>query len=149
VKYGNLRWTDVNMNRTLRVLSVAGFVSLCGAALCCAQNCTEGMNTTRLTCVFGSCRSAVYVETPANRKPISNYSCDSVSCCGQLFTTCIEEGPCEIGELRDPAILRRVNDAAAKYSLLVADCTGRYVRYRLPRTEQGMPDYWLSDRMLR
>lgn len=137
------------MSKTLgKFLGAALFVCLCATALCCAQSCTEDLNETKYQCAYGSCKDTFYARTPANRNPFASYSCDSFNCCGQLITTCMIEGPCEIGELRDPAILRRLNNAAAKYNLLVADCAGRYVRYT-PRTEHGIPDDWLSDRIRR
>ena len=137
------------MNKASGILSAVLFVCLCGTSVGFAQACTEDLNTAQWHCVFDGCQRTVYYQTPGGEQPLWSYSCTSLDCCGELITTCHFDGPCEAGGLRDHANLRRLDDVATRHNVLIADCKGRYMLYRQFRKQRSLPDYSLSDRILR
>lgn len=61
------------------------------------------------------------------------YSCDAVSCCGQLITDCTQEGDCaQSVALSNPEVRRQLAELSTNSTVLVANCSGAYVPYEPP-----------------
>ena len=126
-------------------LSCAFFL---GGAVCSAQ-CGDRVIYTRLPCVEGTtCRSEVFIGTVTGGD-LYYESCESVSCCGKLFSSCdLDGGSCSL--LKDPVARERIAKFAETSRVLVADCTGRYTRYApRPARYNVAGDFIVDERILR
>lgn len=134
-----------SMTKNLMALA---FVFLCNA-FCASQTCTYKLDEFHLTCETATCSSTITQRLPAPGKDTIKYSCQTVSCCGELKTTCTDDGSCPFALVR-PEMQARIEAIAATSQVLVADCTGRYTPYA-PAAESSIKlDRMLStDRMLR
>ena len=72
--------------------SFSGVLLLClGNALCNAQNCSNQFIAYEQKCTYRTCHSSIEINEP-NFGSEFIYSCYAVSCCGQLFTQCKDDG---------------------------------------------------------
>jgi hypothetical protein len=129
------------------------FLSL-GSVFCGAQNCTNGFDYWHYHCDGpDGCSDDVEVSIPDGGEYGVAIQCGSVSCCGQLFSSCYSNGGnCDmVKALREPAMHERLERLAARSVLLVADCTGRYALYKPARIEERRNASFalLDDRLLR
>ncbi len=123
------------------------FVFLC-SAFCGSQTCSGRLDSMTFTCTSSTCSNRVTVYKPTSGDRI-RYSCTSEDCCGQLFTTCTDDGGCGAVE-KNPEVRARIDDVAKTSEVLVADCKGRYALYTLRRERTINLDRLLAaDRILR
>jgi hypothetical protein len=86
------------------------------------------------TCEATDCsnRVTVYKNTTGDN---IKFSCNhSEKCCGQVFTSCTDDGACDAVE-KNPEVRARIDVVAKTSEVLVADCKGRYALYT-PRRER-------------
>jgi len=97
-----------------------------------------------------TCRGAIDTYVPNMEYPDNRikYSCGPVECCKQLFTTCINDGPCDLS-LQNPEVRARIDEIAKTSEVLVANCKGRYALYAPPSERTVNLDRVLEDRVLR
>jgi len=98
----------------------------------CGAQCASGFNTMTVQCAGpNGCMDQKDVDTPIESQDGVRVVCGSVSCCGQLLTTCSGSGNCEpVRALREPRAQERLARVAAESEVLVADCKGRYALFK-------------------
>ena len=95
-----------------------------------AQICSSSFSTQEFECHGPEgCDGDVYVTIPSGGQYGLNVVCGSISCCGQLFTTCNGNGGCEPTKLRPREVKERLSELSRTSEILVADCSGRYGPY--------------------
>jgi hypothetical protein len=120
------------------------------SAFCGSQTCTNHLKETELTCQSSTCSENVTIHLNDDAGPADiKYSCTSFDCCGELKTTCEDDGACE-DALHNPEVRARIDDVAKTSRVLVADCNGRYAPY-LPRIGRtiNLDRVLAADRILR
>lgn len=127
-------------------LMALAFVVLC-CAFCGAQTCTNHLKEIQFDCESSTCSDyiTVHLNDDAGRQDI-RYSCTSVKCCEQLFTTCTDDGACDEA-VHNPEVRARIDDVAKTSQVLVADCNGRYAPYA-PRTKERSSTIGFSRRIV-
>lgn len=112
-------------------LMALAFVFLC-SAFCRSQAptaCTNHLKDVELECQSSTCSEPIILHLPDDAgKAVIKYSCTSVSCCGELKTTCEDDGACDAA-VHNPEVRARIEDVAKTSQILVADCDGRYAPY--------------------
>ena len=109
------------------------FVACLYGIPCVGDNCAGDSNYQNVPC-FGphGCQSSAYVNRPQSGHEFL-YSCEGVSCCGQLITDCTQEGDCaQSVALRNPEVRRQLTELSANSTVMVANCSGEYVPYEPP-----------------
>ncbi len=122
------------MSKHLMALAFLFFLcsSFCGSQ---TFTCTNHLKEIEFDCTSSTCSSSVTVHLNDDAgKQLIRYSCTSVKCCGQLFTTCTDGGACD-DAVHNPEVRARIDDVAKTSRVLVADCDGRYAPYA-PLTEE-------------
>ncbi len=142
------------MARTSKLgITGSGLLLCLLSTLCWADgNCADEMKATTYPCAFGTCKSKVTTFTPEEGDIDGQaYTCSSVSCCEQLFATClfVNSGCVQI-LLRNAEVRERVNEVSRTSRILLANCGGHYALYEPHVGKARVQDYGLVDeRVLR
>jgi len=105
------------------LLGVSGMASL-SCLMAQGQACAQ-FQTYQVLC--GSCGN-VNIYLPVSAEYGLAPACHQVSCCpgGGHVTSCESSIPCEIVQLKDPAVRQRLEEVAEIQPLLIANCRGHY-----------------------
>jgi hypothetical protein len=118
-----------------------------------AQTCVAGLEETQYHCVYGVCSGYVYTYTPIDEWGNVNYTCSSVPCCGQYFTTCEVNGICDAVKKAgmSESVRKYLEELPVVSELLVADCKGHYAPFKPAAYRLNKPASLatLDDRLLR
>lgn len=133
-------------------LMALAFACLC-STFCSSQTgeCCNHLQSNTYTCESSHCSGRVTVYTPVQEgEDLIRFSCNhSEDCCGQVFTTCTNDGGC-LAASRNPEVRARIDEVATTSEVLVANCKGRYALYA-PRGERtiDLDRVLATDRILR
>jgi hypothetical protein len=123
------------------------------STLCWADGaCADQMQTTKYTCVYGTCEDTILAFTPEGLGIGGQaYTGSSESCCEQLFTSCyFVNSDCDQIVLRNADVRERVNEVSRTSRILLADCKGHYALYEPHVGKASVKDHGLLDeRVLR
>jgi len=139
--------------RYISGLCIISLVTMC-ATFASAQHCAEGLTVYELECRYSTtCRQTVDINLPeGGGYGPDNIACTSLSCCGQLITTCYVNGPCQ-NALRagvTPELRKYLSHISLDSEFLLASCNGHYELFKRPSPASEIHNLAiLDDRVLR
>jgi hypothetical protein len=102
----------------------------CFAGVVANAQCAQQWNSTEHHCETSTCNDTILTFTPVEDSCCYHFSCESVDCCGELFSTCpSDEEECGDALTRSPEVRKRLSELSATSKILVADCRGHYSLY--------------------